>query len=462
MERVQKIRDMGMRELSVLEKQVSIEREKMIQMEQLADRVRLLEEEITGLKNDADALDAKVADGEEQLCQLEQDVRVVTEEREKVMLNLESCTEEIRSKEQQISRAKEDMVRAFQEVESYEMSGRQSDLLRLIERGTQLEGKVQELRVIRKDVDSHFQATNKTLAEQESRKRNILDNIKFRKLTSEIDSLALEIEAYNRKANEVSGGTDLIKSLSTIEKQLMEANAIKSSLVGSRHIVSRTRQEKERELRERDEDGLRKDYNALLVEKKTLELSVSELERYQRALDQALMAYHAIKMHDINKILRELWATTYRGNDIDTIEIVSDVETAESSNVRRSYNYRVVMHRGDAILDMRGRCSAGQKVLACLVIRLALAESFCLDCGILALDEPTTNLDALNIESLAASLAEIIRHRRQQRNFQLLVITHDERFIELLGARDVVDDYYLVKKDDRGLSRIFKQSLRKL
>ena len=27
-------------------------------------------------------------------------------------------------------------------------------------------------------------------------------------------------------------------------------------------------------------------------------------------------------------------------------------------------------------------------------VRLALAETFCLNCGILALDEPTTNLDA--------------------------------------------------------------------
>jgi DNA repair protein RAD50 len=33
------------------------------------------------------------------------------------------------------------------------------------------------------------------------------------------------------------------------------------------------------------------------------------------------------------------------------------------------------------------------QVLACLIIRLALAETFCLNCGILALDEPTTNLD---------------------------------------------------------------------
>ncbi|VDK83496.1 unnamed protein product [Dibothriocephalus latus] len=60
----------------------------------------------------------------------------------------------------------------------------------------------------------------------------------------------------------------------------------------------------------------------------------------------------------------------------------------------------------EARLDMRGRCSAGQKVLASLVIRLALAEVFCLQCGVLALDEPTTNLDRENIESLAYALTE--------------------------------------------------------
>jgi DNA repair protein RAD50 len=66
-------------------------------------------------------------------------------------------------------------------------------------------------------------------------------------------------------------------------------------------------------------------------------------------------------------------------------------------------------------------------VLACLIIRLALAETFCLNCGILALDEPTTNLDAANAASLATGLRAIIDTRRQQQNFQLVVITHDEK-----------------------------------
>jgi ABC-type transport system involved in cytochrome c biogenesis ATPase subunit len=44
------------------------------------------------------------------------------------------------------------------------------------------------------------------------------------------------------------------------------------------------------------------------------------------------------------------------------------------------------------------------QVLAALIIRLALAETFCMNCGVIALDEPTTNLDTENIDSLAASL----------------------------------------------------------
>ena len=98
----------------------------------------------------------------------------------------------------------------------------------------------------------------------------------------------------------------------------------------------------------------------------------------------------------------------------------------------KSYNYRVVMLKGDAELDMRGRCSAGQKVLSSIVIRLALAETFCVSTGVLALDEPTTNLDLPNKKGLAQALAKVIELRAGV-NLQLIVITHDEEFVSELG-----------------------------
>jgi DNA repair exonuclease SbcCD ATPase subunit len=44
--------------------------------------------------------------------------------------------------------------------------------------------------------------------------------------------------------------------------------------------------------------------------------------------------------------------------------------------LNRNLIFRVVQCKNGVEIDMRGRCSAGQKVLACLIIRLALAETF--------------------------------------------------------------------------------------
>ena len=118
-----------------------------------------------------------------------------------------------------------------------------------------------------------------------------------------------------------------------------------------------------------------------------------------------------MKIDEINKSIKHIWKQVYRGSDIDWIEIRSedegkDGEGGETLKSRKTYNYRVVIVKGDTAFDMRGRCSCGQKVLASIIIRLALAETFGLNCGILALDEPTTNLDRDNIESLATALVE--------------------------------------------------------
>ena len=73
------------------------------------------------------------------------------------------------------------------------------------------------------------------------------------------------------------------------------------------------------------------------------------------------------------------------------------------------------------------------RVLASIVIRLALAETFCIDCGVMTLDEPTTNLDHDNKGGLARAIARLIAERSRQQNFQLIVITHDEDFVDMVS-----------------------------
>merc|ERR1712079_915645 len=156
--------------------------------------------------------------------------------------------------------------------------------------------------------------------------------------------------------------------------------------------------------------------------KHKLRLKVCEdLDKYYRALDFAILKFHEEKMNGINKIIRELWKSTYKGNDIDWIEIrtTDDNTVSGGADKRKVYSYRVVMVKNETEMDMRGRCSAGQKVLSSLIIRLALAETFSTNCGIIALDEPTTNLDHANINSLAEALTNLVTNSPAS-NFQLI------------------------------------------
>ncbi len=69
------------------------------------------------------------------------------------------------------------------------------------------------------------------------------------------------------------------------------------------------------------------------------------------------------------------------------IEIKTEIE--EDSKKRKNYHYSIVMQKAGANVarvEMKGRCSMGQKVLASIVIRLALAEVFSNSARILALD----------------------------------------------------------------------------
>jgi DNA repair protein RAD50 len=210
------------------------------------------------------------------------------------------------------------------------------------------------------------------------------------------------------------------------------------------------------QLRSDKYQNIEKRYRSTFLKVQTTEISIQDIEKYYSALEKAVQSYHQEKIAQINQIIAELWRQTYRGSDIDTVEIRSETESTTTTAARRSYSYRVVMKRGNNEMDMRGRCSAGQKVLASIIIRMALSEAFCCDCGILALDEPTTNLDDDNARSLADALRTLIQARRAVKHFQLIVITHDEQFVRALGGQSL-DKFFYIHKDREGAFSVIEE-----
>lgn len=75
------------------------------------------------------------------------------------------------------------------------------------------------------------------------------------------------------------------------------------------------------------------------------------------------------------------------------------IPTVTGLSTLPTISIRVVMVTPSGVeLDMKGHCSAGERILSSLVVRMALIECFSAHCTILALDEPTTNLDRDNIQ----------------------------------------------------------------
>ena len=301
---------------------------------------------------------------------------------------------------------------------------------------TQMQEKQGEIDGIKRDIQ------NKDALELGSKQlnRNIQDVFKYRKWMEEIKEIDAKIKEKQMKLLEYDKHMfstqqgELSTCVNTFTKQI-------ASLSGQTKQLDDQRKELSKELVTYYKDASIK-HHKVLVDTLTGEMAINDLQQYAAALDKAIMTYHSEKMKLVNRIIRELWIETYQGNDIDTVAINTEME----SKGNKSYNYRVCMIKGDVQIDMRGRCSAGQKVLASIIIRLALAEVFGTQCGILALDEPTTNLDKGNIEALAMSLCKIIQSRRKQSNFQLIVITHDERFLSIVGKREFIDYYYKIGK----------------
>ncbi|CUM47929.1 uncharacterized protein AC631_05125 [Debaryomyces fabryi] len=304
----------------------------------------------------------------------------------------------------------------------------------------------------REILESEFQIKNleKSVNESSNFRNNIRENLEYRNVQRELEDIdnqihSLDISNAQAKKDEYQEASKVIRNI------LTKLNADYAGKVGEvrqmKDQISSLQNELSNEYKNID-----RTYHEEWIKLQTNMLVSNDIQTYSKALDNAIMKYHSMKMEDINRILGELWRQTYKGTDVDTISIKSDVNVQAKGN--RSYNYRVVMYKQDSELDMRGRCSAGQKVLTSILIRLALAECFGANCGIIALDEPTTNLDLENTESLAQALNKIIEFRKNQKNFQLIVITHDEKFLSHINGDNFTDHFYRVQRDEHQKSII--------
>ncbi|KAL8729027.1 MAG: hypothetical protein Q9166_005028 [cf. Caloplaca sp. 2 TL-2023] len=343
---------------------------------------------------------------------------------------------------------------ADQAIQAFRHGGGPSRLNRCQREIQDLQQEIEKADVEQKQIIKEINTISDELRNHQDNRRTITDNLTYRSTKRDLDDVEKEISRLSAK-NAEADLERLQEQQRYWENQYHKHSTEKTSKLATMKAKDDQLEKLLQDWRT-DYQNAAHEYKEAHIKVETTKAAVEDLGRYMIALDKAIMQFHSLKMEEINRIAEELWKRTYRGTDIDTILIRSDNETAKGN---RSYNYRVCMVKQDAEMDMRGRCSAGQRVLASIIIRLALAECFGVKCGLIALDEPTTNLDSDNIRSLAESLHDIIRARQQQSNFQLIVITHDEEFLRYMQCGDFCDTYFRILRTDRQKSKIERQSI---
>ena len=127
------------------------------------------------------------------------------------------------------------------------------------------------------------------------------------KIRSELARLRKELLKYG-----ASGllGTNKVE----LQRDLDELRKSKASCEGRLKGLEEEQRKMERDLRSEKFACADTNYSKKAIESKTTEMANQDLDKYYKALDGAIMKFHTIKMGEINRILKEYWIHTYKGN----------------------------------------------------------------------------------------------------------------------------------------------------
>ena len=99
------------------------------------------------------------------------------------------------------------------------------------------------------------------------------------------------------------------------------------------------------ELHSPDFEDIDRTYILVQTRVRFLATLISDLEKYMQGIEAGLLRYHQTKIKEINERISELWMMTYRGQDIESIEIESKTVTRGSKNILDYAVYMVTVFK---------------------------------------------------------------------------------------------------------------------
>ncbi|MFA6035777.1 MAG: SMC family ATPase [Candidatus Micrarchaeia archaeon] len=281
-----------------------------------------------------------------------------------------------------------------------------------LEKQKKVEDSLKEARAASDKKSRLLEQSMRTVHElSERRERLKLAEKELEKLSAEVSSLAFKEEEVHKAQ----------ASLRECEKEMSALNAN----LGNWTVQLSKCNQQLADLRSRLEEA---EKSSKLVSQ--WGAKVQELEIFNNAIVDVQASLRTELIDAINSAMNSVWRTLYPYGDYSQIRLSAG-----------EAGYELELGDGERWLVAEGAASGGERACACLALRIAFARVLVPNLSWLILDEPTHNLDAEAVRTLALALRDDIPSIVKQ----VFVITHEEGLKEAASGR-----LYLLDRDKKG------------
>lgn len=174
-----------------------------------------------------------------------------------------------------------------------------------------MENQENESREKANKLNENIKQYEKTVASAKESERNLSDNIRYRSLLTELESVRDEIASYDlEETSKAKKQFDEMYDQSRnkeAEKQAQH-HALGGELLSERKHIESLQSDLESEYKNIDEL-----HHKQHVTVTASQLANDDLEKYAKALENAILQFHGLKMDEINDQIHHLWQRTYQG-----------------------------------------------------------------------------------------------------------------------------------------------------
>ncbi len=259
---------------------------------------------------------------------------------------------------------------------------------------------------------------------------NRIEKVKeYEKIKEKLEKVLSDLNFLNLKLNDLKSKFDE-NEYENLKNEIEKLNKRESELKTEIVFIENLIKEKEKRFEDKNKEfeKLQKNLNEI----NRLEKIYKDLEILEKALKEVQEIVRNELINTINIYLSKIWKSFYPYKDYKDLRLIA-TEDDYILEVLTSQNKWVEINK---------IASGGEKTIASICLRFALAKTIAPQIDFIILDEPTHNLD----EKTVQEFANFLNNYANQIFDQIFIITHDEKFEKLLNAN--IYRFYRDKEND--------------